>query len=396
MITGNRKALILLNMRLRWPLLSISALTLVGLSGCRQKAAKASAPPPAPVTLARVRIANVPQQLRAIGMVTAFSTVEVKALVSGELVSADFHQGDYVRRGQTLFAIDSRPFQAALAMAEANLAKDEASYAAAAEEARRYGQLARQGVVSREQNEQMQAAARALNASIAADRAAVRSAKLNLSYCTIASPVEGRTGVLLVKPGNVIQANSTVLVTINQIEPIYVSFSVPQQYLGQLRDLARRQNLPVQVWPQNDRRASVGRLTFVDNAVDNSTGTIRLMATFPNANRRLWPGEYVNAAVTLSVASGAQVVPAAAVLTGQNGPYVYIATPQGTAENRNVTTGVTSGGLTVIQQGLRPGEMVVTDGQIGLYPGAKIKVTPTPAASSAAASRAQPAHLHVE
>lgn len=332
--------------------------------------------------MAKVTLANVPTELRSIGMVQAFSTVAVKALVSGELVKSDFHQGDYVHRGQPLFAMDPRPFQAALSLAEANLARDRASYVAAGEEARRYAQLLKQGIVSREQNDQMQASALALAASIAADQAAVRASRLNLGYCTIASPVEGRTGALLVKPGNVIEANVTVLVTINQIEPIYVSFSVPQQFLNSLRALARRQSLPVRAWPHGNPRASLGRLTFVDNAVDNTTGTIRLMSTFANRNRRLWPGEFVNAGLTLAVSNNAPVVPVSAVLSGQNGPYVYVANSQGRAENRNVVTGITSGGVTVIQKGVRPGETVITDGQLDLYPGAKIRIMPSPSGGS--------------
>ncbi len=359
------------------------------LAGCRQPAARPGAPPPAPVRVAPVQVASVPQQLQAIGIVQAYSTAAIKALVSGELVRADFHQGDYVRRGQPLFNIDPRPFQASLAQAEADLAKDEANYAAQEADARRYAELARQGVISREQNEQMQASARALAASVAADQAAVRSSRLNLSYCSIASPFAGRTGEVLVKPGNVVEANSSVLVTINQVEPIYVSFAVPQQYQGRLRALARGGRLPVRAWPQNDPRPSLGRLTFVDNAVDNTTGTIRLMGAFANTGRRLWPGEYVNASVTLAVASHALVVPASAVLNGQNGPYVYVATPQGTVMNRDVSTGITHAGLTVIERGVRPGEVVVTDGQIGLYPGAKIHISgAAPRALSGAAHAA--------
>lgn len=345
------------------------------LVGCRKQPTQAAPLPPVPVTVARVMTENVPTRIQAIGLAQAYSTVSVRSRVDGELQSAAFQQGDFVQKGQLLFAIDPRPFHAALSQAEANLGKDLANYAEAKVEAGRYAELAKAGVVSREQDDQMQAAAQALAASVQADQAAVETAKLNLSYCTIASPVEGRTGSLLVQPGNVIQANTTVLVTINQIQPIYVEFAVPEQYLPMIKQFMSRRTLTVYANPQNDPQTDAGTLTFVDNAVDPTTGTIKLMGTFPNASRRLWPGEYLNAEVTLAVEANAVVVPQAAVMTGQADLYVYVVTPQGTAENRPVTTGNTVNGLTVIQKGLQPGEQVVTDGQLRLFPGAKVLIS---------------------
>lgn len=343
-------------------------------SGCGKAPAHAAAPPPTPVTVAKVSLESVPTRLQAIGSVQAYSTVSIESEVSAQLEAATFQQGDYVHQGEILFRLDPRQFQAALASANANLAKDQANYAEAEADAQRYAKLDAEGIVSREQNEQMQAAAKELAAAIAADQAAVRTARLNLSYCTIAAPVNGRTGALLVHPGNMVQANSTQLVTINQVQPIYVTFSVPEQYLDQIKTLMRQRTLPVYAQAQNDPRRAAGRLTFVNNTVDDTTGTIQLMGTFPNRQRRLWPGEFVQASLVLGMARNAEVVPTAAILTGQNGEYVYVATPKGTAENRNVTTGAAANGVTVVTKGLAPGETVVTDGQLGLFPGARILI----------------------
>ncbi len=344
------------------------------MAGCRSTPPVAKALPPVPVTVARASTASVPTRLQAIGSVQPVNTVSVKSLVGGELQTVGFQQGEEVHKGQVLFRIDPHPYAAALAQAQANLARDLANDAQARAEARRYADLARQGIVSVEQNEQLQAAAAADDSVVSADRAAVESAKLNLSYCTITSPINGRTGSLLVQPGNVVQPNTTVLVTINQISPIYVSFSVPEQYLLQVKKDNARGALQVSAQAQAAADTESGRLSFINNAIDDTTGTIQLMATFPNTNERLWPGEYVNAEVTLSVDSNAVVVPSTAVLTGQSDMYVYVLTPKGTVENRVVTPSITVNGKTVITKGVSPGETVVTDGQLALFPGAKVAV----------------------
>ncbi|MGH9534575.1 MAG: efflux RND transporter periplasmic adaptor subunit [Terriglobales bacterium] len=359
----------------------ILAVGATALAGCGQKTPHARITPPTPVRVAQVATENVPTRLEAIGAVQAYSTVSVEAQVSAQMEAATFQQGDFVHRGQILFHLDPRVFQAALASADANVAKDRANYAQAEADAKRYAELTAEGIVSREQNEQMQAAAQELAAAIAADQAAVRTAELNLSYCTIASPVDGRTGALLVHPGNMVQANSTQLVTINQISPIYVSFSVPEQYLDEIKTTLRRQTLPVYAQAQNDPRPAGGRLTFVNNTVDATTGTIQLMGTFANQNRGLWPGEFVSTSLILGMNRDAIVVPTSAILTGQNGHYVYLATPKATAENVNVTTGVAANGVTVVTKGLHIGQTVITDGQLGLYPGAKIVIKPAMSAS---------------
>jgi len=354
---------------------SLALLALAGaLAACRQAQPKAAELAAVPVTTARAISQDVPTKLEAIGAVQAMSTVSVKSLVTGELKSVGFSQGDAVRKGQVLFTIDPEPYQAALAQAQANLARDLATDAQAQVEAKRYSDLAQQGIVSKEQNEQLQASASADDSVVRADRAALQTAQLNLSYCTITSPIDGRTGSLLVQPGNVIQPNATVLVTINQITPIYVSFSVPEQYLNQLKELNQAHPLAVTAQAQGDTHLEAGQLSFINNSIDNSTATIQLMATFPNPSQRLWPGEYVNTDVTLGVQRNATVVPSTAVLTGQNNLYVYVLRPDGTVENRTVTTATSANGNTVIASGLHAGETVVTDGQLSLFPGAKVAV----------------------
>lgn len=370
-------------------LLAVSALL---FAGCRTAAPAAKALPPVPVTVARAATANVPTRLEAIGSVQPVNTVTVKSLVGGQLQSVGFQQGEEVHKGQVLFRIDPQPYTAALAQAQANLARDLANDAQARTEARRYSDLARQGIVSAEQNEQLQAAASADDSVVSADRAAVESAKLNLSYCTITSPIDGRTGSLLVQPGNVVQANATILVTINQISPIYVSFSVPEQYLLQVKSDNARSSLQVTAHGQGAADTEFGRLSFINNAIDNTTGTIQLMATFPNTSERLWPGEYVNTEVTLSISENAVVVPSTAVLTGQSDMYVYVLTNKNTVENRVVTPSITVNGMTVITKGILPGETVVTDGQLALFPGAKVAVSrgaPAPSGSGGMVQAAQ-------
>lgn len=352
------------------------------LAGCTSAPPRKAALPPVPVTVARATAQDVPVRLEAIGSVQAVSTVSIRALVSGELTSVGFKQGDMVHKGQTLFTIDPKPYLATLAQAQANLARDTATLTQAEAQAKRYADLAKLGVISAEQNEQVQATAGASDSVVRADRAAVDSAKLNLSYCTIVSPIDGRTGSLLVQAGNLIQPNTTVLVTINQIAPIYVSFSVPEQYLLPLKSIDAQTKPIVTAQAQGDSQAQAdshietGTLSFINNSIDNNTGTIQLMGTFPNGSERLWPGEYVNTNILLSVLHHVTVVPATAVLTGQNNMYVYVLMPNGTVQSRTVTTSITTAGLTVLTSGLNPGETVVTDGQLALSPGASVLVRP--------------------
>lgn len=325
------------------------------------------------MTVAPVTRQTVTSRLQAIGSVQTVSTVSVKTLVTGELKSVGFQQGDDVHKGEILFQIDPAPYQAALAQAQATLARDQATENLAAVEAKRYGELAAQGIVSTEQSQQEQASFAADEATVQADQAAVNTARLNLGYCTIPSPIDGRTGSLLVQPGNIVEANSTVLVTINQISPIYVAFSVPQQYLSELQAANQSQPLAVTAQAQGQTQLDRGQLTFINNTIDNTTGTIQLMATFENEGQRLWPGEYVNVEVTTGQENNAVVVPSSAVLTGQDDMYVYVLDGN-KVESRTVVTGLVDRDKTVISKGLQPGEMVVTDGQLRLTPGMVVRV----------------------
>jgi len=347
--------------------------------GCNSSTATGAAgPPPVPVTVAKASVQDVPVRLQAIGSVQTISSISIRALVSGELKTVGFQQGDRVHKGQVLFTIDPQPYESALAQAQANLARDLANATRAQAQARRFSELARQGVISADQNEQAQATASADDSVVRADRAAVEAAKLNLDYCTIESPIEGRTGSLLVQPGNLVQPNATVLVMINQIAPIYVSFSVPEQYLQPLKTLGRTPATVIAT-TQSDQAAGEpmierGTLSFINNAIDTSTGTVQLMGTFPNTSERLWPNQFVNTEVILSVVKGATVVPSSAVLTGQNGLYIYVVRADGSVENRAVRTSASTNGLTVVTSGLESGETVVTDGQLALAPGVKVSV----------------------
>ena len=327
-----------------------------------------------PVTVAVAEQKNVPLQIRAIGNVQPIATVAVRALAGGQLQRVWFREGDDVRKNQLLFTVDPRPFQATLSQAEANLARDEAQLRNAESEANRYAELVKKDYVTREEYEKFASGAEAARAVAAADRAATENARLQLSYCDIHSPIDGRTGSLQVQAGNLVKANDiTPLVTINQITPVYVTFSVPESQLGEL--LARGLgNVPVLALPQNGGTPiATGKLTFVDNAVNTTTGTINLKATFANQNRSLWPGQFVNVAMTLAERANAIVIPSQAVQVGQRGQYVYVV-KNGGVEMRPITVFRAVDQQSIVEHGLTAGEIVVTDGQIRLSPSSKVDV----------------------
>jgi multidrug efflux system membrane fusion protein len=341
-----------------------------------------------PITAAQAVEKSVPLLVTAIGNVEAYSTVNVKSQVEGELQRVYFKQGEDVSKGETLFSIDPRPFQAALAQAEGNLARDQALQKNAKAQSERYGKLYEQGIVSKDQYDQFMTNAESYDATVRADQAAVEKAQLDLGYCTIRAPQEGRTGSLLVYAGNLIKANAdTPMLVINQIQPIYVTFSVPESYLSEIKEYQARSALRVESSPPNDTRPpEIGRLSFIDNQVDATTGTIKLKATFQNPRKRLWPGQFVNVVLNLATQSAVTVVPSQAVQTGQKGQYVYIVKPDLTVEYRPVSVGSTMAGETVIAKGVQPGETVVTDGQLRLQPGAKVQIKSTGAAAEGSSS----------
>ena len=307
----------------------------------------------------------MPLQIRAVGNVEAYSTVAVKSQVTGVLTQAHFKEGQDVKKGQLLFTIDPRPFEAALKQAEANLARDTAQLQNSREQARRYAELVKKQYVSQEQYDQIRANADAAEAVVQADQAAVENAKVQLSYCYIFSPIDGQVGTLLVNEGNLVRVNdATPLVVINQITPIYVTFSVPEQNLADIRRHMAAGSLKVAAQFQSDEgRPEQGSLAFIDNAVDRTTGTIKLKAEFKNAERRLWPGQFINVALTLSTQSDAVVVPAEAVQVGPEGQHVFVVKPDNSVEVRPVVVARTNEGEAVIAQGLQAGEQIVREGQ---------------------------------
>lgn len=329
-----------------------------------------------PVTVAVAEQKDVPIEIKAIGSVQPMATVAIRAQITGQLNQVSFREGDDVQRGQLLFTIDQRPYQAALAQANANLARDEAQLRNAESEARRYGDLVKKDYVTKEDYDKIVSSAEAARAVVAADRAAIDTARVSLSYCEIRSPIAGRTGSLQVHGGNLVRANDTTpLVVINQIAPVYVQFAIPERDLNALRKHADPRSVPVRVSAREGGAAlAEGRLTFMDNAVDPTTGTISLKGTFANPNRALWPGEYVNVAMTVSSRNGAIVIPAQAVQSGQRGQYVYVVKEGNAVEMRPVTVGQQVEQQAIIDRGVQAGETVVTDGQIRLTPKSKVDV----------------------
>ena len=345
------------------------------LSACGEKKQPAVAAR-VPVTVADVQQKTVAVQVRVIGNVEAYRTVGVKPQITGQIVGVHFSEGQDVKKGELLFTLDPRPFEADLLRAQANLAQDEAKAKNAEIEHERYRKLMEAGVVAKEQAEQMETNDSAMLATVKADRAQVEYARVQLIYTRIYSPIDGRTGNLMLHLGNVVKANpDDPMVTINQLTPIYVTFAVPQQTLPEIKQHMARGKLQVtaNIQGQEDR-SEEGTLSFIDNNVDLNTGTIKLKGTFTNTDRRLWPGQYVNVALTLNDEPNAIVVPAQAIVTGQEGPFVFVVKPDLTAEARPVKIERNVDNQAVISSGLSAGERVVTDGQIRLVTGSKVEI----------------------
>jgi multidrug efflux system membrane fusion protein len=353
---------------------ALVALSLI-LSACTTRTAETAPNLAVPVTVAKAEQKTVPINLTAIGTAEAFSTVSIKSQVNAILEQVHFKQGDFVKKGDLLFTLDARPFQSSLAQAQANLARDKAQEELNQVQATRYEKLFAAGVAPREQYDQMRANADAQQALVHADEAAVESAKLQLQYCTIYSPVDGRTGALQVYPGNLVKENDVpVLVVINEISPIFVDFAVPEQYLGVVKKYMTGGRLQIQSTPYGDTVPETGYLTFVDNNVDNTTGTIKLKGTFPNGDHRLWPGQFSTVSLRLAEEEKATVVPSQAVQTGASGDFIFVVKSDSTAESRPVKVARQIDGETVISSGVAPGDTVVTDGQLRLIPGIKVQV----------------------
>ena len=405
---------------------------IVLLLGCSPGTKERPGPPAVPVTVAPVIQKTVPVQLRTIGNVQAYSTVSVKSLVAGELIRVYFIEGQDVKKGDLLFTIDPRPFEATVRQAEANLAKDlalvkeaEANLAKAISqvkeveatlakdmaqqkyaqmESQRYEELFKRGVVAKEQYDKVRLDTETIQATIEADRAAVDNAEeavgaakaavetakesvltdravlenatIQLGYCSIRSPLSGRTGNLIVQQGNIVKANDTpFLVVINQINPINVTFSAPEKYLPEIRKYMATGRIKVEaVVPDHEAEGEKGELSFIDNTVDPTTGTIQVKGIFANKEKHLWPGQFVEVILTLTVQPNAIVIPSQAVKAGQKGPYVFVVKGDHTVELRPILPGQKFHEETVIEGGLSPGETVVADGQLQLVPGSRVEI----------------------
>jgi multidrug efflux system membrane fusion protein len=392
---------------MRWSFIvaAIAALSISIAGGCSSPQAESNRPafPPVPVAVAAATEETVPIQIRTVGTVEAFSTVEVKAQVAGPLMSVRFTEGATVNQGDLLFEIDSRPFREALRQADAAVAKDEAQLKVAQAtlarsqaqlknaqaDAARFEQLSKEGISTRQQEDQIRTAAEVaqhsaaadsatidtIRATLESDRAAVEQAKINLAYCEIRAPISGRTGNLLLHPGNLVKANGdTALVVLNQIKPIFVTFGVPERYLNSVSEQQTRHKLAVDAAPDKGSVHETGTLSVIDNTVDANTGTIRLKATFNNKDGRLWPGQFVNIVLTLDTAKRT-VIPSEAVQVSQQGSIVYVVKPDQSVEPRPVVVGETMAGKVAIDKGVTASETVVTDGQSRLFPGAKVSIT---------------------
>jgi membrane fusion protein, multidrug efflux system len=345
-----------------------------------QAAAQVGPPVVVPVTAGTVVAQDIPVLLRGIGTVQAYNMVTVKTRVDGQIVKVDFKEGQEVKEGDPLFQIDPRPYQAALEQAQAAKAKDEAQLAGAQLDLARYSKLLGTGYQTRQSFDQQTALVAQLQAAIKGDQATIDNARLNLDYADIRSPIDGRTGARLVDKGNLVHSSdNTALVTITELKPIFVSFTLPQDTLDDVRAEQQKAPLAVQAFDSTDTKLlSTGKLTLIDNTIDQTTGTIHLKARFDNAEERLWPGEFVNLRVILKMRHAVPTVPSQTVQQGPDGNYAYIIKPDNTVERRNVDVAAVQDGIAVVTKGLNPGERVVVDGQYRLTDGARVRLL-TPA-----------------
>lgn len=344
------------------------------LVGCSGGDTGPKGPPPAPVVVTAVQLKDMERNLHVVGNVQASASVAIKTRVTGELQIVHFKEGDQVHAGQKLFTIDPRPFEATLREAQGRLNKDRAQLAKAEDDMRRYAKLVGEGYVSRESYEQAATDAASLRATVQADRAAVENAALQLEYCTITAPISGRAGEIKSDKGNMIKANDdSPILTVDTLEPIYVSFAVPEAYLAAIMIRQREGTVRVAAQPSGASPVT-GELTFIANTVDTRTGTIKLRGTFANNDRSLWPGQFVEVTLALGTIPGALVIPSRAVQAGRNESYIYVVDDNNKAQYRKVVVDIENEGMSVISEGVKEGEKVVIEGQVRLAPGVNVKV----------------------
>ncbi len=354
-------------------ILSIIALIFLCTS-CSAKQEKPKVKPPVPVKVFKAVQKNVPVQVKAIGNVEAFTSVAIKSQVGGQIARLHFAEGSDVEKGALLISIDPEPFQATVSQFEATLAKDQAQAKFAREQVERYAGLLKEGIVTRDQYELLQSNADSLAATIAADRAAIKNAKIQLGYCSIRSPISGRTGTIALQPGNLVKANDLPIVTVNQITPIYTTFAIPEKLLDDVKLAMAGNELKIEaVIPNESGSKETGTISFLDNAVNPATGTIKLKGRFANKSKKLWPGQFTDVVMTLGSRKNAVVVPTNAIQTSQQGQFVYVVKTDNSVDMRQVTATISVGEDTVVEKGLAAGETVVVDGQLRLTPGAIVE-----------------------
>ncbi len=347
---------------------------IIFLAGCSDKDSSQNREEEAPVRVSEVRQQATPRILHAVGNARASASVAIVPRVSGEIVSINFTEGQDVKEGQAIIQIDPRPYEAILKEKKGALAKSQAQYAKAVEDKRRYGRLVSNGYVSREAFEQMSTDAEALRATVLSDKAAVENALLDLSYCTIKAPISGRIGALKIHKGNMIKSGSSeAIVHIDALEPCYITFSVPETNLPLIQAQLTAGPVSLLATPQGGQ-PQTGELTLIENNVDSKTGTIPLRGTFPNLERKLWPGQYVDISVPLGNFENALIVPSNAVQTGRDGAYVFIVNEDNRAEYRNIKVLFINNGESVVEGDVKPGEKVVTEGQVRLIPNSPVKI----------------------
>jgi multidrug efflux system membrane fusion protein len=347
-------------------------------AGCKKEDAPPPAPafPPATVLAAKASQKDMPVAVGAIGTVEAYRSVGITPLVTGRLLGIRFKEGEDVKKGQVLFTIDPAPYREKLRQAEAKLAKDAAQKEFNEREAERYAFLLEKGAVSKSDAEKYRTDAAIYEASVRADRAEIEDARLNLEYCSVSAPFDGRMGTYAVNVGAVVKANETQLAVINAMTPIYVRFSIPERNLPDVKKYSKAGSVQVKVGLAADFTGEVrtGRLVFIDNAVDANTGMIQLKSEHPNTDRFLWPGQFVHVSLILTVQPKAVVIPLRAVQTGEKGSFVFVVKPDGSAEMRPVVVGRTAGAEAVIAQGVSADETVITDGHLKVWPGGKVEI----------------------